>query len=245
MKIIFIARALDSSRVIADALLKEKLIDGFILETGSVAKKKKALRMLKRKPLWRILLLPFDLAFLIFMNRKANNYFYKHYPKIPSPPVNLLVDDANEEKCLQHLRKEQPDIILIFGTAILKKPILSIPKIATLNIHGAIVPKYRNVHGEFWAIAHKKYDELGTSLLITNEGIDNGDIVRQRTLGIDRHVSVSEAKMLVFEDTLKLVREELVKIRNGSLTRSPQNTPPDSIFQTPTFIDWLKFRVKI
>lgn len=245
MKIIFLARALDSSKVIANTLMQEGLIDAVIFETGAVAKKRKIFRLLRRKPYWKILFLPLDIVFLLFMNKKANRLFYKKYPTIPEPLINLWVDDANEEKCLSYLQREQPDILLIFGTAILKKPILSIPKTAVINIHGAIVPKYRNVHGEFWAVAYKKYQELGTSLLVTNEGIDAGEVIHQRTLGINTPVSVSEAKLLVFEDTLKLVREELIKIRSGILNRTPQSNLESVIFQTPTFMDWIKLRVKI
>ncbi len=245
MKIIFLARSLDSSRVIADFLLQEKLIDKVVFETGKVAKKKKIVRMLKKRPLWKLLLLPFDIFFLLIMTSKANRLFNKRYKTIPNPPIDLWVDDVNEETSQSFLKNEQPDILLIYGTSILKKSVLNIPKLCVLNIHGAIVPKYRNVHGEFWAVAHHNYEELGTSILVADEGVDSGSVVSQRTIGVKKPISVSEAKLSVFEETLKITREVLLDAHRGNISKHPQSKLHQAVFQTPTFFDWIKFRVKL
>lgn len=226
-------------------LFREGLIECFIVETGKLAKKRKLKRMITQRPRWALLLLPLDIAFLLYMTWKANRLFYKRFPVIPQPKVDLLVDDANEESCIEYLKREQPDILLIYGTAILKDPVLSIPKICALNIHGGIVPKYRNVHGEFWAVAKGKFEELGTSILVMDRGIDSGDVVSQRTLGIRDEISVSTAKLVVFEETLKLVREVIEKARLGTIPRKKQEGISGAPFQTPTFGDWVKHRLKL
>ena len=245
MKIIFLARELDSSKIMADLLRRNNWADRVVFETGVRARKKKLRRMLSRRPLWRIFLLPLDILFLLMMTRKANKLFYQCYSTVPRIEPDHVVTDANDIGCIEYLKQEKPDILVIYGTAILKKSVLSIPKVAVINVHGAIVPKYRNVHGEFWAVAHEKFNELGTSILITNEGIDSGDIVEQRTLNLKHPVSVSQAKLMVFQETLRLIAEVMPKIRQGIVPRRPQAPPTGPNFQTPTFADWLKFRVPL
>lgn len=245
MKVIFLARELESSKLIADLLLRKGWADKIIFETGSVARKSKLKRMIWRKPRWRLVLLPLDILFLIWMTRKANQLFHAKHPHIPSVEPALRVEDANEERCVEFLRREQPDFILIYGTAILKKPVLSIPRLGVVNIHGGLVPKYRNVHGEFWAVAHHNFHELGTSILLTDEGVDTGGVVSQRTLGIHTPVSVSEAKLLVFEETLRLLEEVMPELRRESVAAQKQPPYTGTMFQTPTFFDWLRHRVPL
>lgn len=245
MKIIFLARDLDSSKLLAHVLLRDQLIDKVVLESGAAARKRKLIRMLTRRPWWRIVLLPFDLGTLYYMTIRANRLFASKYPSIPEPPIALRVADANDTKCLDFLKAENPDVLLIYGTAILKAPVLSIPKVGVLNIHGGMVPKYRNVHGEFWAVAHRRFEELGTSVLVADEGIDSGDIVKQRTLGLKDPVTVAEAKVLVFEETIKLVTEVMREVRGGLIKREPQRAGDALMFQTPTFVDWLRYRVPL
>lgn len=245
MKTVFLARSHSSAKVIAHNLLQKDLVDRVIFETGKTAKRKKLRRMLYRRPLWKILLLPLDLFFLAFLNLKADRLFRQKFPLTPEPPIDLWVDDANDEACLAYLRKEKPDIILIHGTSILKDPILRTAKSCVLNIHGGIVPKYRNVHSEFWAVAQQKYNELGSSILITGKGIDSGDIVAQRSLCPPSPPSVSEAKILVFELSLQLVQEVMLNARQGLIPHSPQEEFKGQPPQTPTFLDWLKYRVKL
>lgn len=244
-KIIFLARDLDSSRIIAKQLQDKNLIDGVIFETGKVAKKKKLYRLFRQRPWWRIMLLPLDIAFLLYLNWKGNRLFYQDFPEIPHIDIDLWIDDANEEKCLRYLHQQQPDILLIYGCAILREPILKSPKMCVINIHGGWVPKYRNVHGEFWAVAHRNYSELATSLLITGPGIDDGDIVDQKLLEITQPVSVSEAKQRIFKATLEITIDVVTKARNGDVPRRPQGKYNGPVFHTPSFLDWLRYRVKI
>ena len=67
---------------------------------------------------------------------------------------------------------------------------LSIAKRYTLNIHGGIVPKYRNVHSEFWAISKNDFKNIGTSIIHLDPGIDTGDIAIQEILEINSNDTI-------------------------------------------------------
>ena len=67
-------------------------------------------------------------------------------------------------------------ILLYFLTTDLRKYFL--------NIHGGIVPNYRNVHGQFWAYFNKDYSNMGSSILHLTKGIDDGNIALMSNLDI-------------------------------------------------------------
>ena len=47
-----------------------------------------------------------------------------------------------------------------------------------INVHGALLPKYRGMHSTFWAIMNGE-KELGISIHLVNEWMDAGDILGQ------------------------------------------------------------------
>ena len=62
-----------------------------------------------------------------------------------------------------------------------REPVLRIAE-TSLNIHGGIVPAYRNVHSEVWAVLNGAPDDIGTSILHLDEGIDSGAVALQRRI---------------------------------------------------------------
>ncbi len=70
-----------------------------------------------------------------------------------------------------------PDFIVVvaFGH-IITKNILDIPKVATLNIHASLLPKYRGPAPIQWAIINGE-DTTGVTIMRMDEGMDTGDIL--------------------------------------------------------------------
>ena len=75
------------------------------------------------------------------------------------------------------MAKYKPDIIVVvaFGHVI-PKNILAIPKIATINIHASLLPKYRGPAPIQWAIINGEL-ETGVTTMLMDEGLDTGDIL--------------------------------------------------------------------
>ena len=71
----------------------------------------------------------------------------------------------------------EPDFIVVvaFGH-IIGKNILDIPKIATINIHASLLPKYRGSAPIQWAIINGE-DKTGVTIMRMDEGMDTGDIL--------------------------------------------------------------------
>ena len=75
------------------------------------------------------------------------------------------------------IAKYKPDFIVVvaFGH-IIAKNILDIPKIATINIHASLLPKYRGSAPIHWAIINGE-DKTGVTIMRMDEGMDTGDIL--------------------------------------------------------------------
>jgi len=99
------------------------------------------------------------------------------YPVIQPSSVRT----AEFSNCIE---KHTPDFIVVvaFGH-IIPKNILTIPEIATINIHASLLPKYRGPAPIHWAIINEE-KETGVTTMLMDEGLDTGDILLSSKLEI-------------------------------------------------------------
>lgn len=100
---------------------------------------------------------------------KKNNIPYFHTNNINNP-------DA-----ISKVKEISPDLIVSIGAPqIFKKEILSLPPKGCINIHESLLPEYKGVFPLFWQLLHGE-KELGISVHVMDEKIDEGNIIRQTT----------------------------------------------------------------
>jgi methionyl-tRNA formyltransferase len=96
----------------------------------------------------------------------------------------ITPDNPNTPEIVEQIRAQQPDFFFSFYyREMLKAPLLAIPRLGGLNMHGSLLPKYRGRVPVNWAIIHGE-TETGATLHYMTEKPDNGDIVAQQAVPI-------------------------------------------------------------
>jgi len=114
---------------------------------------------------------------------------------------NKKVKDA---EVIKKIKKINPEIIFcIGGTEIIPKEVLATPKLGCLNIHPALLPKYRGRYSTAHAIFNGE-EYTGVTVHYMDEGIDSGPIIMQERMKIEEN---DTAKSLY--DKFTLVGEKL------------------------------------
>jgi methionyl-tRNA formyltransferase len=91
--------------------------------------------------------------------------------KLDQPSSVRTVEFANR------IETHKPDIIVVVAYGhIIPKNILAIPKMAAINIHASLLPKYRGPAPIQWAIINGE-PETGVTTMLMDEGLDTGDIL--------------------------------------------------------------------
>ena len=80
----------------------------------------------------------------------------------------------------QALQSAEPDLCLLAQSGIVPASVLVIPRLAALNAHPGILPEYRGVDTELWAIYEDRFDYVGCTLHAVDEGIDTGPVLEVR-----------------------------------------------------------------
>ena len=133
---------------------------------------------------------------------------------LPLFKLNKL-DQSN----LQHIKLLQPDIFLVVAYGqIIPKSWLDTPKIATLNIHFSLLPKYRGALCVSEAIKNQD-PETGITLMRMDEQLDHGPIIKQLKQKIDINDNVATLTRKLTQKAIELIPH--LKVRNFEV--KPQN----------------------
>lgn len=83
-------------------------------------------------------------------------------------------NDAAEVALMESAR---PDVVLVFGTGILREPLLSAFEGRIINIHLGLSPYYRGAGTNFWPLVNREPEYVGATIHYLDAGIDTGPIL--------------------------------------------------------------------
>jgi folate-dependent phosphoribosylglycinamide formyltransferase PurN len=80
----------------------------------------------------------------------------------------------------------RPDVVLVFGTGILREPLLSAFAGRIINIHLGLSPYYRGAGTNFWPLVNREPEYVGATIHYLDAGIDTGPIIAHARPLIER-----------------------------------------------------------
>src|SRR5947209_7633701 len=115
------------------------------------------------------------------------------------------------------------EAIIVVGYGRIVPPwMLALPKYGNINLHGSLLPKYRGAAPIQWAIAEGE-TVSGVTTMLLNEGLDTGDVLRQRELAIERDESAINYGHRLATVGADLMLETLKGLESGAITPQPQD----------------------
>ena len=106
----------------------------------------------------------------------------------PYTPVATI----NTEAAVAAAARARPDVAVNAGAGLLRRPILQVPRLGTLGMHMGLLPAYRGMNVAEWAAL--LHDSVGCSVFWIDEGVDTGDIVATRRVGVHGVRSIDELR---------------------------------------------------
>jgi len=166
-----------------------------------------------------------------FLNRMAGQ---------PVPPrLNQLitgrripmysVSNHNDDSCLDLLQADEPELLVLGGTRIIKPRILEVPTRATVNAHPGLLPMLRGSASVGWAL-YKDMPQGATAHYI-DPGIDTGDIIVKRELPVYRKDTYESLNYRIALLAGELMAEAVLAINDGSASRTPQDPDAGETFR--------------
>jgi len=156
-------------------------------------------------------------------------------------PILRLNSSINSNESLNMISALKPDLLVsVAGNEIFKKSLIDLAPNGCLNLHSALLPKYRGLMPSFWVLKNKE-DRTGVSVFFVDEGIDSGDILVQKDIEIGRHTQKS---LIVETKALGMVAiiEGIEKIYLNDFNCIENSDDEMTYFGFPSAIDVRNFR---
>jgi folate-dependent phosphoribosylglycinamide formyltransferase PurN len=141
--------------------------------------------------------------------------------------------DCNNEPTLASLRSENIDVLLSINVyQRMLEPLLSIPKIAAINGHFGLLPKYRGMAPYIWAMANGE-KEIGLSVHHMVLQFDEGRIIRQERMPLKSGDSAMGVYLRGCLMARKMILEAIADVERNPEAGFEQ-TGEGSYFSMPT-----------
>lgn len=153
--------------------------------------------------------------------------------KITAPPVKAALAEAKmsilqpqkikASDAIEQIRELTPDVVIVMAYGqILPRAVLEIPKIACLNLHTSLLPRWRGAAPIQAAIAAGDR-ETGITVMYMDEGLDTGDILLQRKIDISPSETGASLHDRLGEGAPEALLESLRLLARGNAPRIPQD----------------------
>ncbi|MGD9168750.1 MAG: formyl transferase [Candidatus Thiodiazotropha sp.] len=162
-----------------------------------------------------------------------------------SIPVDIIryVDTINSEETIKLLKKYNPDAVVVNGTRIISKQVLSSVDVPFINTHMGITPKYRGVHGGYWALAKGDVDNCGVTVHIVDEGVDTGGVLYQASVKTDESDNFNTYPIHQIAKAIPLMLAALNDVKEKR-TSVKQGVYPSGLWYHPTIVEYLRYWVQ-
>ncbi len=163
---------------VANQLIQAGGVVAVVQEVGSRPTLKKLLRLLFKPSLllqkiWRSRR---DRR-LRLHEREARFFFGDQPPKLVWDGELLAAQYINHPDVVALAARLRPDLICVFGTSLIREPLLSAAGWAMINLHGGLSPHYRGADCTFWAFYNQEPEQAGCTLHFIDPGIDTGKLI--------------------------------------------------------------------
>ncbi len=153
------------------------------------------------------------------------------------------VPSVNSKECIAFLQEEKPDLIIVNGTRIIFKKVLNCIDTTFVNTHVGITPKYRGVHGGYWALANGDRENCGVTVHLVDSGIDTGGVLFQKTITPNKKDNFATYTYLQIGEGIQLMKLTIADFFVNTLHERDSKTSESMIWSHPTLWYYLYTRI--
>ena len=130
--------------------------------------------------------------------------------------VPLNFKEANLFSTYQIVKKFNPDLMFVFGSSIIREPLLSLlPPGRFINLHLGISPYYRGSGTNFWPFVNNELEYVGSTILHIDAGVDTGDIIVHVSPEIEEGDTVHTVGCKVIKSSIAMLEEIMKIVKSG------------------------------
>lgn len=151
--------------------------------------------------------------------------------KFPSPNSSRLgvaeinVADINSAEAVDFVRARLPDIVLVNGTNLLRRPVLALLpsiRLGIINLHTGLSPYSRGGNCNLFMVLEGHPELVGVTIHHINRGIDSGDIILSMQVPMFPDDNYEMLDIRTFDTGIDALLSAAQQLDEGRAARVPQ-----------------------
>lgn len=246
MKILVLCGEDFSSNAIINALIEDYDDISVVIEKP-ISRRTLIKRRIKRLGIWKVI---GQLLFMVTvpkilsikskdrLNEIIDNYRMDISDSYKNKVDYHKVDSVNNEETISIIKRKAPDIIVVNGTRIIKENVLNSIDCPIINMHSGITPKYRGVHGGYWAVANNDLEHCGVTIHKVAKGIDTGEVIKQALIPVTAKDNYVTYPYLQVGEGIKIEKEVLDEFYDKGIISTHNVELPSQLWYHPTIWEY-------
>lgn len=153
---------------------------------------------------------------------EATFFFGRSEPRLDRSDLRVTVPHINHPDVSGLADRLQPDVIAVFGTSLIRAPLLTKGRLGIFNLHGGLSPWYRGADCTFWALYNGEPERVGCTLHRIDAGIDTGTLIAH----VCPEVNDDDDELTLFwravRDSADVYAELMERLERGDAIGEPQ-----------------------
>ena len=138
----------------------------------------------------------------------------------------LEPERVNASESVTALRELAPDLLVTAAYGqVLSPEILAVPRVAPLNVHPSLLPRYRGAAPVAWVLLRGEH-ETGVTIIRMSEEVDGGLLLAQEATPIGEDETAGELEVRLSQLGARLLTETLGRLTQALAAARPQGPPP-------------------
>lgn len=195
-----------------------------------------------------------QLVFILFIVKILRKMYSKRIKYISQKnsldnkeiPKNKIhnVATINSDEVRDIIKKTDADFVLVNGTRIIGKKILETKNIKFINTHVGITPKYRGVHGGYWALVNDDLSHCGVTVHYVDAGVDTGNVIGHSLIKPTKEDSFVTYPYLQLSKGIEILKLFFNNSKNGNNNLlHKMNVEESKLYYHPSVFEYLFFLI--
>lgn len=175
----------------------------------------------------------YRMAHLRIREQSEEDFFHAFVQRTPdrSNPAYIPKGKINSEPYSSAIISAAPELVVCYGSSIIREPLLSAFPRRFLNIHLGLSPYYRGSGTNYWPLVEGQPEYVGVTFMHIDAGVDTGEVIHQ----MRARVAVGDGPAQIGNRLIVDMAETCAKLilRWNKLKRMKQipPSPSDKVFR--------------
>lgn len=192
-----------------------------------------------------------QLAFIAFnrllarLQRRRIDELIRRYglcAELPPAAIVHRVRSVNTATVRRLLAGLELDAVVVNGTRIISRAVIECIDRPFINTHVGITPRYRGVHGGYWALVQGDAENCGVTVHLVDTGVDTGGVLYQQRIAVEASDGFNTYPLHQLAAAIPLMKQALRDVVDGGLARR-DGVGPSRLWYHPTLGQYLRYRL--